>query len=502
MVPPSPGNSARRGVTVETRPGSSAVPPAREMRTEATDRAPAAGGRPSQSGRPPWYVDVLFLSGLVLAAVVFTYFPYRFFGWARSFLVAGRSAGMVAGAVFLALVSIVSGCRWAILLVLSYLEFRRQCGWQPGPGRAAPFVSVFVPAHNESETIAPALTALLRLDYPRYEVLVVDDGSTDDTLARARRFEGRHPRCRLRVLAKPNGGKWSAHNLAFRHTRGELILCLDADSRLAPDALTRMVARIQQPGVAAVAGQVRVRNRINSVTRLQGLEYLVGNGSVRMAQGHSGTVLVVPGPIGLFRRDALAEVHRRFGQLGGDDEGAVGGPFEPDTFAEDFDLSLTILGLGGKVVYEPTAVSDTKGPDGLFDLINQRYRWCRGTIQVLRKYLRRCRRSAVNRSPRLLAWLGGTCGFDLLLQPFLFLLGVGLLTGALLKGGDPLLILTSLIPLVLLNAVAASFFVAMHRDDPKILRYCPVYDLYHTFVVSSVWVIAVLDELRGRRMRW
>jgi len=496
-------NSVHCGVPVNGAAAQSTAVPVRDADPDVTDRTSGTvGRRAAQTGSPSWYVNVLFVSGIVLAAAVFTYVPYRFFGWTRSLLASGRSGGVVGGALFLAVLSIVSGCRWAILFVLAYLEFRRRCRRQPGPSSDVPFVSVFVPAYNESETIGPALESLLRLDYPRYEVLVIDDGSTDDTLARARRFESRQPNCVIRVLAKPNGGKWSAHNLAFRHARGELILCLDADSRLAPDALGRMVARIREPGVTAVAGQVRVRNRINAVTGLQGLEYVVGNGSIRMAQGYTGTVLVVPGPIGLFRREALEEVFRRFGQLGEHEEGAVAGPFEHDTFAEDFDLSLTVLGLGGKVVYEPTAISDTKGPDGLFGLVNQRYRWCRGTIQVLRKFAIRCRRSEVGRSPRLIAWLSGTYAYDLLLQPFLFLAGVGLLAGALLGGGDPLLILVSLIPLIVLNAAAASFFVAMHRDDPRILRYCLIYDLYHAFVMNSVWLIAVVDEIRGRRMRW
>lgn len=465
--------------------------------------APVAGeGRAGKPGRSLVPAHVLFATGVVVAVCVFTYVPYRFLCWARILFAEGRHQVLGIAAVFLAFLAVLSGCRWTVLFVLAFLEFRRRHAWRPATCENLPFVSVLVPAYNESATIEAALGSLLRLNYPRYEVLVVDDGSTDDTLRRARRFEGRYLHGTVRVLTKPNGGKWSAHNLAFRHARGDLILCLDADSRLHPQALRLMVGRIQEPGVAAVAGQVRVRNRMNNVTALQGLEYLVGNGSIRMAQGHCGTVLVVPGAIGLFRRTVLEEVYRRFGRPAAHEEGGIAGPFEPDTFAEDFDLSLAVLSLGKRITYEPAAVSDTNGPTGLFGLINQRYRWCRGTIQVLRKYFRRSRQDGVGRHPRLLAWVIATYLYDLLLLPVLFLAGMGLLAAALLQGGSPLPVLLGLLPFLALNMAAAALFIAMHKDDFRMLRYCLIYDLYHVFVMNSVWLIAVLDEFRGRRMRW
>lgn len=465
--------------------------------------APAASegeARPARKTSP--VLRSLFVLGVVAGVLVFTYVPYRFLAWARSLLADGRPLSLVGAAVFLAVLAVVSGCRWLVLFVLSFLEFRRQRAGAPRLTGRAPMVSVFVPAYNESETIEAAIESLLRLDYPRYEVLVVDDGSTDDTLARARRFAGVHPRCLVRVFTKPNGGKWSAHNLAFHHARGELILCLDADSRVAPDSLRRLVARIQQPGVDAVAGQVRVRNRATPVTCLQALEYVVSNGAIRLAQGHSGTVLVVPGPIGLFRRDLLEDVYRRFGQSEAPGPGAVPGPFERDTFAEDFDLSLAVLGLRKRIVYEPTAVSNTKGPTNLYGLINQRYRWCRGTIQVLRKCFRRMAKGRAATYPRLLVWVLGTYIYDLFLLPVLFLAGIGLLATALVQAGNPTPVLLGLLPFLILNTLGAAVFVRMHNDDMGLLKYCLIYDFYHAFVMNSVWLIAVLDEIRGKRMRW
>ncbi len=102
------------------------------------------------------------------------------------------------------------------------------------------------------------------------------------------------------------------------------------------------------PQVAAVAGQIRVRNRHNVLTRLQAMEYLMGNGCARMAMSLNKTVLIVAGPLGLFRRCALEEVFLRYGRADGPlAEGQVDGPFEGDTFAEDFDLSMAVLSLAG-----------------------------------------------------------------------------------------------------------------------------------------------------------
>ena len=274
------------------------------------------------------------------------------------------------------------------------------------------------------------MESLLQDDYPCYEVIVVDDGSSDDTLARARKFEGKHGRCTVLVYSKPNGGKWSALNLAFQRSTGEFILCVDADSRLASGSLYRLAVRLSDPRVDAVAGQVQVRNQANVLTRLQALEYLMSNGLMRMAQSlsgqsFSGTVLIIPGPIGLFRRGVLEEVFTRFGLSEVSNKaGHVAGPFEGDTFAEDFDLSLTILCLGHRIVYEPGAISYTKAPVTTFRLLNQRYRWQRGNIQVLRKFVRRVRSSPEMLSLRLIAWIAMTYLVELSFLPIANIIGI------------------------------------------------------------------------------
>ncbi len=469
---------------------------------DVQDRCNATDSAPPEI--PRILCAVLFVVALLAAVAMFTWIPYQLLVAVPNESSTGEKSLLSAlCSLFIGVVSLVIGIRWCVLFTLSFRMFLRL---QSAPLQAVaswPFVSVFVPAYNESDTIDAALESLRQLDYPNFEVLVVDDGSQDDTYEKALRFEGQHRGCAIRVFRKLNGGKWSAHNFAFARSRGELVLCLDADSRVEKGALRRLVARLADPVVSAVSGQIRVRNRVNLLTRLQALEYIMANGAMRMAQSASGTVLVVPGPIGLFRRSALEEVFMRFGYheqaLAA---GEVLGPFEGDTFAEDFDLSLAILSLKGRVVYEPHAVSHTKSPDWPTTLLNQRYRWARGTIQVLRKLIKRASRQPELLHPRLLAWVVGTYGLELLLVPVAYTLGLGLGLASLFAGVNLMPLAFWMVSFLAINALAAALFALMHRDRLDVLLVLPFYDLYHGFLLNSGWLIAVLDELRGAKMRW
>ena len=172
--------------------------------------------------------------------------------------------------------------------------------------------------------------------------------------------------------------------------RGELILCVDADTTFDSHALKMLVRRMADPGVGAVAGHTIVRNLDGVLAHCQGLEYVYSNAAFRLPQTDSGTVLCVPGPIGLFRRAALDQIHARYGLLPPNSPpGHFAGPFQHDTFCEDFDLSVAMLALGWRIEYEPRAVCHTEVPTTLVGLISQRYRWTRGNLQVLAKYRRR-----------------------------------------------------------------------------------------------------------------
>jgi cellulose synthase/poly-beta-1,6-N-acetylglucosamine synthase-like glycosyltransferase len=447
---------------------------------------------------------LLFGAGLLLSSGLLLLLTYRI-----AFRQSADNYGLPSsdvytlGVVGLSAVALLSGSRWFTLWLLAFLSRCRQRSGADVAERSWPFVSIFVPSYNESETIEAALQSLITLDYPAYEVIVVNDGSTDDTLERARRFARTHGACSVRVYDKPNGGKWSAHNLAFQRSSGELILCIDADSRLDPAALRTLAARMEDPRIGGIAGQMRVRNRDRLIGRLQGLEYLMANGAVRTAQGLFGTVLIVPGPIGMFRRSVMEEVWLRYTHAERACEpGAVAGPFEGDTFAEDFDLSLAILSLGERIVYEPRAISYTRAPESIPALLNQRYRWLRGAMQVLKKFWRRQREGHRLCSPRLWLWLTVTCGLDLTIFPLVYFLGLVFLLLLLAVGGNLPLVLGMFAVILLLHLCAGAFFISTHNDQFALLQVLPVYGLYTGLFLGSAWVVSVWDELRGTAMRW
>jgi poly-beta-1,6 N-acetyl-D-glucosamine synthase len=231
----------------------------------------------------------------------------------------------------------------------------------------APLVTVIVPAYNEESAIGKTIEALLKLSYTNKEIIIVDDGSTDRTLEVARSY-GEDDL--VKVVTKPNGGKWSALNNGIKGAKGEFIVCIDADTLLDQDAIQHLIKHFEDPRIAAVAGNVKVGNRKGILTKLQALEYIVGINLQRRSEAHLQNVTVVPGPIGAFRASVLEEI----------------GLFEGDTFAEDADVTLRILKAGYKTVFEARAFGYTEAPKSMTSLAKQRYRWYRGSLQVLSKH--------------------------------------------------------------------------------------------------------------------
>jgi poly-beta-1,6-N-acetyl-D-glucosamine synthase len=437
--------------------------------------------------------------GLLLTVLV----PFAFVAEALSELNGdGQALQACADLVFAGLSFFVLS-RWCIVQTMAFIARWRLARDQPDLPTPWPLVSILVPAYREAETITSALRSLIELDYPRYEIIVVDDGSPDDTSVRAEAFVGDHGHCRLHLLRKPNGGKWSALNLAFQRAKGDLVLCIDADSRLRRDALKRLVARMDRPEVAGVAGQITVRNRRSIITRLQAYEYIVANGGLRTAQSLFGLVLVVPGPIGLFRRAVLEQVFERDGTSARPLRlGEVPGPFSHETFAEDFQLSLTILALGGRIAYEPRAISYTRSPDLLHLLLNQRYRWFRGTMQVLKIYYRRLRHFPEAKGRGLALVIPAIYLFDLSILPIINFAVIFILLTSAATGANISVLFLWVMAAWLLNLMAGAYHILTQGDDLSLLSLVPMYDLYHAMVLNSAWAIASVDELRQSKMAW
>jgi peptidoglycan-N-acetylglucosamine deacetylase len=235
-----------------------------------------------------------------------------------------------------------------------------------------PAVAVLIPAYNEEKVIERTVRAALASDYPELRVIVIDDGSRDGTLEVARSaFARERDSGRVLVLTKPNAGKAEALNFGLEHFEDEEIFVgIDADTVVAPEAISRLVPHFLDPKVAAVAGNVKVGNRVNLWTRWQALEYITSQNFERRALNTLGVVSVVPGAIGAWRTSAVREV----------------GGYHSDTVAEDADLTMALLRRGYRTEYEDMALAYTEAPTDANGLMRQRFRWSFGILQSVWKH--------------------------------------------------------------------------------------------------------------------
>ena len=252
-----------------------------------------------------------------------------------------------------------------IIMLATYQRYHRRKPTEP----YTPAVTVIVPAYKEEGVIVATVRSLLNQDYAgELDVIVVDDGSPDETYTVVtREFAGDS---RVTTYRKANGGKATALNFGIARSRGEIIVCLDADTQFTPTTVTRLVAPLVDPQVGAVAGNAKVGNRHNMVTRWQALEYVTSQNLERRAFAVLNAITIVPGAVGAWRKSYVQ---------------AVGG-FSDDTLAEDQDLTWALGREGVKVTYADDAIAYTEAPDTLKTLIRQRFRWSFGTLQAVWKH--------------------------------------------------------------------------------------------------------------------
>lgn len=263
--------------------------------------------------------------------------------------------------------TILGATRLGLIVIGAIVQERRhrrrhEITWLPRS------IAVLVPAYNEEKVICSTVQSLLSatLDAP-FDIIVVDDGSKDGTADVVRRTFADDTR--VKVFEKPNGGKAAALNFALHCTEAEVVVAIDADTVLDPDAVGYLVRHFGDPELGAVAGSAAVGNQINLLTRFQAIEYETSQNLDRRAFELFNAISVVPGAIGAWRREALIEV----------------GGYASDTLAEDADVTLALERHGWRVIYEPLAVARTEAPETLVAFLKQRFRWLFGTLQVAHK---------------------------------------------------------------------------------------------------------------------
>ena len=302
----------------------------------------------------------------------------------RADVAAFSAIGAVVSALYwLFFFAIALGIGRAVTLTVLALFPDRRRNPEANPGYA-PKVTVIVPAYNEERVIEASVRRILESDYPELEVIVADDGSKDQTSAIVARAFADEPRVRLLTLA--NGGKASALNRALRHASGEIVVALDADTQFERSCISLLVRWFADERIGAVAGNAKVGNRVNLVTRWQSVEYVTAQNVGRRALARFDAITVVPGAVGAWRRAALDSV----------------GGYPEDTLAEDQDLTIAIQRKGWKVAYDEQAVAWTEAPETFAALAKQRFRWSFGTLQCLCKH----RGVLAARRPGGLAFIG------------------------------------------------------------------------------------------------
>lgn len=294
---------------------------------------------------------------------------------ARPYVTGINSVGLSAASTLSSLFSLLfylavflGALRLAAIAGAAWLQSRRankrtELDWTPAS------VAILVPAYNEEAVITDSVNALLACKGNVTEIIVVDDGSTDNTYEVARAAYAGNPR--VRVMRKPNGGKASALNFAIEKASAEILIAIDADTRLDDRAISQLVRHFRDPEVGAVAGAVEVGNPQGLITRFQALEYVISQNLDRRAFEVANGIIVVPGAIGAWRRSAVV---------------AAGG-YEDDTLAEDADLTLKLQRSGWRILYEPEAIARTEAPQTLQLFVRQRFRWMFGMLQVAFKHL-------------------------------------------------------------------------------------------------------------------
>lgn len=389
------------------------------------------------------------------------------------------------GVIVILLFSLIVIVRYFLLLFFSMLNLYRHVNKEEKksiPLEDKPLISILVPCFNEEKVIRASIESLIEQNYPKFEIIVIDDGSSDDTFLMAKSMEFNHGDTRLKVYTKENGGKANALNFGIARARGEFFLAVDADSKLSPDSIDLMVEYFDDEEIAAVAGSVYVTNTDNIWTRLQALEYIQGLNLVRNGQAYFKLVNIIPGPIGMFRKATVEKI----------------GLYKDDTFAEDCDLTLRLIEAGYKIDYEIDAISYTEAPEGLLDLLKQRYRWTRGILQAILKHKRKLF-ALTPISTTIVLWY---MLFEAIFWPIASIFANIFIIWISLASGYGEMLLYWWLIFTILDVSASIYCVSVTKERMKLVLYSIYYRIFFINIINIAKVLASLEELSGIEMTW
>ena len=397
-----------------------------------------------------------------------------------------------------------SVCRVLLMAVLAYIQKTKESKAMPPvilPIDKMPVVSIIVPAYNEEINAVRTIESLLKQDYPKLQVVVIDDGSKDSTFLKV--TDAFKNNANVKVYTKPNGGKASALNVGIEKATGDFVVCIDADTQLKFDAISQLMKKFDlanevkssssdkvAPGtVGAVAGNVKVGNEVNMITRWQSIEYITSQNFDRRAFDLLNCITVVPGAIGAFRRDAIIKA----------------GGFTTDTLAEDCDLTMRMHRMGYMVRNCNDAISYTEAPETMSQFMKQRFRWSFGVMQCFWKHRdalfnRKYKNFGMVAMPNILI-------FQMIL-PFLAPLADLILVLSLIAAGFEIIpasidhILLYYIIFTMVDVAGAALAFAFEKEDYKKLLWMIPQRLIYRQLMYYIIIKSFNSAIKGEMQGW
>jgi len=342
-------------------------------------------------------------------------------------------------------------------------------------------VSILIPAYNEEENIESSIRSIIRNSYPQKEIIVINDGSVDNTMSVVENMQFKYPG-KIKLINRPNGGKANALNVGIKACSYGIFIVMDADTIFAPDTIGNLVRHFNNKSVGAVAGKVETTRSRNLLDIFQSIEYEIGQNIEKKVFASVNAVGVVPGPVGAWRKSVVMRC----------------GGYSRETLVEDQDLTLAVINRGYKIVYEPKAFAYTETPHSLKDFLKQRFRWIYGTFQCVWKYKSYFIKKPF--SPFGLVILPNTVLFSLIV-PLFYPLVDAVLIFAIILGSWQQVLLTYII-FTIVDVIYSSLAFVGKKENWKRLLFIPIQRLYYRQVIYYVVAKSILRAIEGSEETW
>ncbi|HEX5456884.1 MAG TPA: glycosyltransferase family 2 protein [Candidatus Nitrosotalea sp.] len=367
---------------------------------------------------------------------------------------------------------------WSTLLFIPLSLYSKRREMQIPQLTSFPKITIIIPAYNEEKVIERTIQSIIDTKYQDKEIIIVDDGSKDKTWDIISKYKKQ-----AKVLQKTNGGKASAINFGLAYATGEIITIVDADTIIGHESMIHLAEVFSSDkNVAAVAGNIKVRNRKNLLTWCQALEYVAGIQIARRALDVFGAISVIPGALGAFRKNILEEI----------------GSYHKDTLVEDFDLTLKILKTKMFIAGSTSATAYTEAPESLKSLYKQRKRWYGGNLQVFSRHVDALTNA---RFGILQKFVFPYMLFSSCIMPFVSFITLG---SAIYAGifGDWIFVLEMFAIFSSLQCLQVALAVRLDNEDPKLVAYGVFLVLGFKQILDILLVSAIFEHFSKKEHVW